>query len=45
MPGRTLRCSWFALALTLLVVLETATPAWAWGRLGHRVTSRIAEKL
>jgi nuclease S1 len=30
--------------LTLLVVLQTATPAWAWGRLGHRVTARLAEK-
>jgi nuclease S1 len=27
----------------LLVALQTATPGWAWGRLGHRVTSRIAE--
>src|SRR5580658_7460012 len=23
---------------------HTATPAWAWGRLGHRVISRLAEK-
>jgi hypothetical protein len=28
----------------LLVALQMATPAWAWGRLGHRVISRIAEK-
>ena len=31
---------WLAVALTLLVALQTATPAWAWGRLGHRVISR-----
>ena len=44
MPGRTPRQSWFAFALTLLVALQTATPAYAWGRLGHRVISRLAEK-
>jgi hypothetical protein len=30
--------------LSLLIVLQTASPAWAWGRLGHRVISRLAEK-
>jgi hypothetical protein len=30
--------------LALLIALQTTTPVWAWGRLGHRVTSRIAEK-
>ena len=35
---------WFVLALTLLIALQSATPAWAWGRLGHRVISRLAEK-
>jgi hypothetical protein len=25
-------------------MLQTATPAWAWGRLGHRVIARLAEK-
>jgi hypothetical protein len=30
-------------ALTTVVMIQ-ALPAWAWGRLGHRVTSRIAEK-
>ena len=34
---------WFMVVMTLLVVLQ-ATPVWAWGRLGHRVTSRIAEQ-
>ena len=32
------------IALALLISLQIATPAWAWGRLGHRVISRIAEK-
>jgi nuclease S1 len=31
-------------ALAMLIALQSATPAWAWGRLGHRVISRIAEK-
>jgi nuclease S1 len=31
------------LALALLVAFQTASPVCAWGRLGHRVTSRIAE--
>jgi hypothetical protein len=44
MPGRTPRRSSFVIALALLVALQTATPAWAWGRLDHRVISRIAEK-
>jgi nuclease S1 len=38
------RHSWFILGLTALLALETATPAWAWGRLGHRVISRLAKK-
>ena len=41
--GRSRR-SWLAIAVPLLLVLPTTTPAWAWGRLGHRVISRIAEK-
>jgi S1/P1 Nuclease len=35
---------WFVIALALLVALQSTTPAWAWGRLGHRVISRLAEK-
>jgi len=31
-------------ALALLISLQIATPAWAWGRLGHRVIARITEK-
>ena len=30
--------------LTFLCALQSATPAFAWGRLGHRVISRLAEK-
>jgi nuclease S1 len=33
-----------SVTLTLLVTIHSATPAWAWGRLGHRVISRLAEK-
>jgi hypothetical protein len=31
-------------ALTLLGALATAAPAWAWGRIGHRLTARLAER-
>jgi nuclease S1 len=44
MPSRPPRHSWFAFALTVLVALQAATPAWAWGRLGHRVISLLAEQ-
>ena len=44
MSPRSPRHSLFVLALTLLIALYTPTPAWAWGRLGHRVISRLAEK-
>ena len=43
-PRRTPRHPRLVVALTLLVALQTATPAWAWGRLGHRLTARIAER-
>jgi nuclease S1 len=36
--------SCYKFTLTLLVILHTASPASAWGRLGHRVISRLAEK-
>jgi hypothetical protein len=36
--------SWYIVAVTLLISFQTATPAWAWGRLGHRVISRFAKK-
>jgi hypothetical protein len=44
MPGRPLRRTCLVFSLTLLTALQTVTPAWAWGRLGHRVISRLAEK-
>ena len=44
MPERMPRRRWFVIALTLLVVLQATTPAWACGRIGHRVISRLAEK-
>ena len=37
------RASSFTIALAVLIAVQAATPAWAWGRLGHRVISRIAE--
>ena len=39
-PGR----SRFIVVLTLLLALQTGHHAWAWGRLGHRLTARIAER-
>jgi hypothetical protein len=44
MPVRAPRRSRIAFALALLAAIQSATPVWAWGRLGHRVISRIAEK-
>ncbi len=38
--GHTLYVSVFA----LLVCVQMAAPAWVWGRLGHRVISKLAEK-
>jgi nuclease S1 len=43
MPSRTTCPSW-SIALAMLIAFQTATPAFAWGRLGHRVISRLAEK-
>ena len=40
----TPRRSRFIVALTLLAALQSAPPVWAWGRLGHRLTARIAER-
>ncbi len=40
MQGRAFHHSWFVIALAL----QAAAPAWAWGRLGHRVISRLAEQ-
>jgi nuclease S1 len=41
---RRKRPSWYVVALALLIAFQTATPAWTWGRLGHRVISRLAKK-
>jgi hypothetical protein len=41
---KTRRSTWLVSLLTLLLILETATPAWAWGTLGHRLIARVAEK-
>ena len=35
---------WVSMVMVLVLVLLPVSPAWAWGRLGHRVISRIAEK-
>ncbi len=42
--GRKRGRSLFVSALALLVLCQISDPAWAWGRLGHRVIARIAEK-
>jgi hypothetical protein len=44
MPRRTPYHPWFIVALATLIALQSAPPTWAWGRLGHRVISRLAEK-
>ena len=44
MAGRTPRRSWSVVALALLIAFQATTPVWAWGRLGHRVIARLAEK-
>ncbi len=43
LPGRPGR-SWLVFAVTVLSILGAATPTWAWGRLGHRVIARLADK-
>jgi len=40
MPRRSV----FVVALTVLVIAGTTRPTWAWGRLGYRVISRLAEQ-
>jgi hypothetical protein len=30
--------------MVMLIAAVSAPPAWGWGRLGHRVISRLAEK-
>jgi hypothetical protein len=38
------RRSYYIVALTFLIALQISSTAFAWGRLGHRVTSRLAER-
>jgi S1/P1 Nuclease len=42
--GRTPRCVFFVVPLTIFALIATGTPAWARGRLGHRVISRLTEQ-
>ena len=35
--------SWLILAGLVLPIVGPTAPAWAWGRIGHRVISRLAE--
>src|SRR4029077_12057781 len=44
MTGRTPGSSWFVPIVALLVIVGPDTPAGAWGRLGHRVISQLAER-
>jgi hypothetical protein len=32
------------ISLAIVMMLQPATPAWAWGRIGHRVIARLAER-
>src|SRR5271163_4029332 len=32
------------ISFSTLVILQFASPAWAWGRLGHRVIAKLAER-
>jgi nuclease S1 len=41
---RRTRQACLIIGLAVLHTLQAANPVWAWGRLGHRVISRIAEK-
>jgi hypothetical protein len=41
---RQIASTYLAGAVVSLLVLSSATPARAWGRLGHRVIARLAEK-
>ena len=42
-PRRAFRAL-LILTLASLVATAGASPAWAWGRLGHRVVARLAER-
>ena len=42
--GRKRGRSLFVSALALLILFQVSAPVWAWGRLGHRVIAKLAEK-
>ncbi len=42
--SRSTRRGRLVAALALLIALYTASPCWAWGRLGHRVIAKLAER-
>jgi hypothetical protein len=42
--GRRHGRSFFVIALALLLLVQMPAPIWAWGRIDHRITSRLAEK-
>jgi nuclease S1 len=44
MHRRFRRRLWLLVLFSFVLSQHTPTPVWAWGRLGHRVISRIAEK-
>ena len=44
MSLRMLRRSFLVFPLASLIAFQSATPAYAWGKVGHRVISQIAEK-
>ena len=43
-PKQGMLRSWLLRAATLFLILGAATPVWAWGRIGHRVIARLAER-
>ena len=43
MRRRPSRRLWLITALITAAAIQLATPAWAWGRLEHRVISRLTE--
>ena len=41
---RRTECRWLVITVTFLYFGAATTPAWAWGRIGHRVIAQLAEK-
>jgi hypothetical protein len=42
-PGPLLRSA-LVLFVVFMVIVQSAAPAWAWGRIGYRIISRYAER-